>query len=87
MYDRYYVYVLKSLKHIFHYIGHTQNIQDRLKSHNCKKVRSTKAHVPLEVIYTEYYPTKSEAAKREYYLKTAEGNICLRQHLKDLGLW
>jgi putative endonuclease len=84
---KYYVYVLKSLKDNFHYIGHTKDIQKRLKSHNYKKVRSTKSHAPYKVIYSECFSTKSIAAKREYYLKQARGNILLRQYLSDIGVW
>ena len=85
--EKYFVYVLKSFKDNFHYIGHTHDLQQRLKSHNYKKVRSTKAHVPYEIIYVEKYPSKSEAIKREYYLKRAEGNIWLRNYLEELKLW
>jgi len=85
--EKYCVYVLRSLKDNFHYIGHTKDLDKRLRSHNDKKVRSTKAHVPYKVIYTEDYHSRTEAAKREYYLKQADGNIWLRQYLKDLRLW
>ncbi len=85
--ENYCVYVLKSLKDDFHYIGHTKDLNKRLRSHNYKKVRSTKGHAPYQVIYTEYYHSRTEAAKREYYFKQAGGNIWLRQYLKDLEIW
>ncbi|MFQ6611575.1 MAG: GIY-YIG nuclease family protein [Fidelibacterota bacterium] len=59
----YTVYVLKSLDHPFHYIGHSRDVPKRLKIHNQGKVRSTKARRPYKVIYTEDYSTKSEADK------------------------
>ncbi|MEA2077871.1 MAG: GIY-YIG nuclease family protein [Candidatus Marinimicrobia bacterium] len=85
--ERYYVYVLKSLKDNFHYIGHTQDLKNRLKIHNYKKVRSTKGHVPFEMVYTETFTTRPEACKREMHLKQAEGNIWLRNYLNEKGLW
>ena len=83
----YFVYVLKSQLQNFHYIGHTRDVQQRLYAHNAGKVRSTKAYRPFKVIYTESSPTKSAAARREYYLKSAEGNITLRHTLKARGIW
>jgi len=63
----YKIYVLKSQSDIFHYIGHTKDVEKRLHEHNYGKVRSTKAHIPYKVIYTEDFSTKSEAQRREYY--------------------
>ncbi|MCK4531229.1 MAG: GIY-YIG nuclease family protein [Candidatus Marinimicrobia bacterium] len=85
--EEYFVYVLKSIKNNFHYIGYTHDLQKRLKIHNNRKVRSTKGHVPFKIIYTETYNTRSDAAKREYHLKHAEGNIWLRNYLTKLKLW
>ncbi len=83
----YYVYVLKSVTGNFHYIGHSENISFRLKQHNAGKVRASKAHRPYTLIYFEEYQTKSEAQKREYYLKRGKGNFWLREHLKEKGGW
>ena len=51
------------------YIGQTQNIEDRINRHNKGFSKSTKSGIPWEVIYTEEYATRSEAMKREKYLK------------------
>ena len=83
----YKVYVLKSLTDNFHYIGHTHDLDKRLLEHNHGKVRSTKAHAPYEVIYTEYFQTKSEAQTREYSLKRGKENVWLREKLKSQNLW
>ncbi|MBU0713469.1 GIY-YIG nuclease family protein [bacterium] len=83
----YKIYVLKNLTDNFHYIGHTKDIEKRLHEHNYGKVRSTKAHIPFEVIYTEEFKTKSEAQQRKYYLKRGKGNVCLREMLKSQNLW
>ena len=81
------VYVLKSKNHNFHYIGHTKNLDKRLKAHNYGKVKSTKAYKPFKVIYTENFDSKSKAFKREMYLKSGEGNYWLRDKLKNENLW
>jgi len=81
------VYVLKSINHKYHYIGHTKNMNERLKQHNMRKVKVSKAHIPYIVIYQEEYQTRSEAVKRERYLKKGKGNIWLRNKLINLNLW
>ena len=77
----FHVYVLKNDSGTFHYIGHSHDLSERLLEHNRGKVRSTKAFRPLHVVYTEPFTTKSEAYKREIYLKSAHGNIFYRKCL------
>ena len=51
------------------------------------RVRASKAHSPYKVIFQEEYQSRSEAVKRERYLKRGEGNIWLRNKLINLNLW
>ena len=60
---------------------------ERLRQHNMGKVKVSKAHIPYIVIYQEEYQTRSEAVKRERYLKKGKGNIWLRNKLINLNLW
>jgi len=69
----YFVYILKSLKDGGFYIGHTKNVSERLRQHNLGKVRSTRGRRPLKLIYVEEFTTRSEAFKRESFLKSPEG--------------
>jgi len=85
--EKYFVYVLKSIKNNFHYIGHTYDLEKRLEIHNKKKVRSTKGHAPFKIIYTETFTTRSDACKREIYYKQADGNMRLRRFLIEQKLW
>ena len=71
----YYTYILKSLKDNGYYFGHTKDIDNRLKTHNSKKVRSTKSRVPFILHYLETFNTKSEAYRREMHFKTKEGRM------------
>ena len=77
--DVYYVYVLKSIGKGRFYTGYTDCVEKRLKEHNSGKVRSTKAYVPYQVMYTEEYPDKTQARKREIFLKTGQGRKLLRE--------
>ena len=83
----YTVYVLKSERRDFHYIGHSGALHTRLQRHNQGAVRSTKAYRPFRVIYTEQYPTRSAAYQREHYLKSPDGYFWLRAVLQQRGLW
>ena len=68
------VYVLYSEKFNKIYIGYTGNLEERLLSHN---KLGTKGHTlkyrPWVVAFTEEYPTKTQAMKREKALKSGKG--------------
>ena len=74
----YYTYLLKSLKDEKYYYGHTSDIENRLKIHNLKKVRSTKSRTPFILHYFEIFKTKSEVYRLEIFFKSAEGKVYLR---------
>ncbi|MFH1990351.1 MAG: GIY-YIG nuclease family protein [Patescibacteria group bacterium] len=65
----YYVYFLKSLKNGDLYIGSTEDVNNRLKKHNGGKVKSTKFYRPWQLLDIETYNTRSEAVRRELFLK------------------
>ena len=78
----FYTYILKSDMNGKHYYGHTKNPDNRLKKHNCGKVRSTKSGMPLKIIYSEQFDTKSEAYRRELFFKSIDGY----NYLKNKGI-
>jgi len=51
--NMFYVYVMHSLKFDRTYTGMTNNINRRIKEHNNKQNKSTKAYTPWELIYQE----------------------------------
>ncbi len=77
----FYTYVLVSTDKSHRYIGHTQNLKNRLAYHNAGKVRSTKAYRPWEVAYFEEFGTRDEAIHREKYLKSGVGREWLKMKL------
>ena len=78
----YYVYVLRSKKNGYRYIGHTNNIERRLKEHNLGLTKSIRFQIPFGLEYIESYPTRLEAIRREKYLKTGQGRGWLNE-IKD----
>ncbi len=65
----YYLYIIKSNIKDWRYIGITDNVEKRLIEHNKGKTKSTKAYIPFTLIYRETFSNKTDARKREIYLK------------------
>ena len=65
----YYVYLLKSTRYDWKYIGVTADLRVRVQQHNSGEVFSTKARAPYKLIYYEAYLNKEEAQERERMLK------------------
>lgn len=78
------VYVLRSLKNKKRYIGYTsKDAFERLKDHNRGCNKWTRENGPFKVIYQEEYETKSEAIKRERFLKSGQGRKWLDENIKE----
>jgi len=75
----YIVYILRSKKNDKHYVGHTADLNERLRRHNGGMVKSTKAFTPWAVILTEEFVTKSEAYKRELEIKSYKGGFKFKE--------
>ena len=77
----FYVYILLSLKDKNFYIGYTFNLKQRLKQHFLGEVISTKSRLPLKLIYYEAFINKTDAKKREKFLKSGSGLKFLKKQL------
>ena len=62
------MYILLTRKPDY-YVGSTDDLESRLTKHATGKVKSTKSKLPVQLVYSEYYPTRGEAQKREYQIK------------------
>ncbi|AFH50302.1 Putative endonuclease [Ignavibacterium album JCM 16511] len=70
----YTVYTIYSEKFNKIYIGQTENIERRMIEHNNGLLSVySKRYRPWELVYTEEYPTRAEAMKREKQLKSQKG--------------
>ncbi|MBI4059236.1 GIY-YIG nuclease family protein [Candidatus Microgenomates bacterium] len=68
---QYNVYILRTSSNTF-YIGQTNNLEKRLKEHKNKTTKSAKYmryFNSYELVYSEEYPTRIEAMRREFQLK------------------
>jgi putative endonuclease len=74
------VYVIQSCEG-YNYTGMTEDIELRLKQHNEKLLSLwTKRGNGWKLVYKEEYENKTEALKREKWLKTGVG----REYLKNI---
>ena len=78
-----YVYVLESIKNGGFYVGGTVNLVKRFREHNAGLNFSTKPYRPWKLIHYESYRNKTDASRREKYLKTSQGARLLKRMLKE----
>jgi putative endonuclease len=66
------------------YTGSSGDIKARFAQHEKGKVTTTSKYLPVEMIGYEAYQLKSDAQRREKFLKTTEGKRLLRQQYRDI---
>ena len=77
------VYVIKSREGL-KYTGMTEDLELRLKQHNNKALSFwTKIGSAWKLVYKEEFDNKTEALKREKWLKTGLGREFLREQLGE----
>lgn len=80
----YYVYVLRSKKDGYMYIGSTTDLRRRVAQHNGGEVFSTRPRIPFELVYYEAYKSERDARGRESKLKRrGRAFIQLKKRLGD----
>jgi putative endonuclease len=75
----YYVYILQSEKDGTFYIGHTNNLEERINRHNEGRSHFTRAKTPWKLIYHEVYGSRAEAMRREREMKGMESRGYIEQ--------
>lgn len=67
--NKYYTYILKCSDGVL-YTGYTVNLAQRVLHHNNGKgAKFTRGRGPVEVVYFEVHPSKSQAMTREIEIK------------------
>lgn len=74
-----YVYIIKSKKEKFTYIGSTNDLRRRFAEHNNYEVQSTKHFAPFEIEVYVAVKTESKARELEKYFKTGSGKAILKK--------
>jgi len=65
----FYVYILRSRRTGRFYVGHTDDVAQRLVEHNLGLSKYTRRWRPWELVYVESFETRSAAMKREGQIK------------------
>jgi putative endonuclease len=84
--ERFYVYILFSLKDRGLYTGYTTDLKQRLITHSKGFVQSTKNRLPFLLIHYEYFINLVDAKAREEFLKSGYGRKQLQQKLRKTFL-
>lgn len=79
-YNMFYVYIIYSKELDRYYIGHTENLDDRIFRHTNSGSKSTKAVSDWVLKHKEKFNTRSEAMKRESEIKKKKS----RKHIEWL---
>ena len=81
--EEFVVYILYSEKFDKNYTGFTSNLIERFKSHNELGIKGyTLKFRPWKVIHVEFFDLKSEAMKREKFLKTGSGRTFIKNFIQ-----
>jgi putative endonuclease len=70
------VYVIRS-REGHRYIGFTSDLEKRLDQHNCGMSRWTKRGSGWRLVHSERFSDKTEALRRERWLKSGHGRAYL----------
>ena len=81
----YYFYILYSSKADKYYIGHTSDIEGRLRRHNTDHKGFTGKFDDWRTKYIEAYATKEDAYAREREVKSWKNRRMLKRLIQDTG--
>ena len=82
--DEFVVYIMYSEKHDKFYKGYTTSLIERFKSHTELATKGyTKRYRPWKVVHVEFFDSKSDAIKREKFLKSGAGRAWIRRGFKN----
>ncbi|HEX9975067.1 MAG TPA: GIY-YIG nuclease family protein [bacterium] len=80
--EKYWIYVLQ-IDDGRKYVGHTNNLERRLHEHQQGRSPFTRKHQTKQLLYYETFHNRSDAMKREKFLKTGKGREWLNQKLAE----
>ena len=81
--DAGFVYIIKSLSLDYYYIGATGNPLKRLAEHNSGTTASIRNKGPWILVFTQQYPSLTEAKRIELKLKKLKRRDYIEDIIKD----
>ncbi|MFP2995760.1 GIY-YIG nuclease family protein [Spongiivirga sp. MCCC 1A20706] len=75
----FFVYVIQSEIDKSYYVGYTVDLETRLDKHNAGNSQYTSKKIPWVLVYFEEFQTKSDAIKREKFIKRQKSSAFIRR--------
>jgi putative endonuclease len=79
----YFVYILYSVKLDRYYIGQTDDLEKRIKSHELGLSKYTSVADDWKKVYSKQFETRTEALKREQQIKRKKSRIYIEWLIKN----
>ncbi|MEM9299252.1 MAG: GIY-YIG nuclease family protein [Bacteroidota bacterium] len=77
----YRTHVILKCSYNTHYVGCTNNLEDRIRRHNRREVSYTRIRQPFELVVYTTFADKYKAYEYERYLKSGSGRAFAKRHL------
>ena len=79
----YFTYILWSESRSKFYVGSTQDLVERMKVHNNGQVKWTSTGTPWVVVYSESWPDRTTAVRRERQIKSWKSAVAIRKLIDE----
>ncbi len=80
---RFYLYILYSRLLNKYYVGHTSNIEERLKSHLYNHLGFTSRAKDWVLVYSEGFSKKTDAQARELQIKKWKSRLMIEKLIEE----
>ena len=81
--ERFYVYILQSLKDFSFYVGQCEDLDYRMSKHADGMSKYTSTKRPLRLVYFETFDSRTEAIIREKEIKKMKSRIYIEQLISN----
>jgi putative endonuclease len=81
----FFAYIVQSLASGRFYIGHSDDVDQRVEDHNTGRSHYTKGRGPWELVYAEAFRTRAEAMSREREIKKRKSKRYIEKLIKKSG--
>jgi putative endonuclease len=85
--EKFFVYILQSMKDFSFYIGQTNDLDSRMSKHSEGMSKYTASKTPWRLVYFEMFTSRSEAIAREKQLKGWKNAERYRQLIAAWKSW
>ena len=75
--ESFFTYIVYSEKLDRYYIGSTKDFERRLTDHNRGKTQYARSGMPWKLVYSEKFPDRPSAVRRELFIKNKKSRILL----------